>query len=1245
MIYLSKLAKRLALAGPHLGLLLSLVAFAGSCASPEEREFLSPNPTQPIPITSLEIGPKIGSARPGEVIQFTATARNAKGAVATAEVDWTATGGSVSPTGSFVSEVFGQFQVTARLRANPTIADSARVGVFVDPRDVLKLSITPDGMEITEGEGLQLEATAELADGSVVVQPALAWSADIGQVDGSGYFIAPEAEGQFAVQARAASGVTGTAKVVVRATKRNLQRVEVTPGSTSLAPGQTQQFTAIGIWEFGFQKAIPLVWSSTGGSISPEGVFTAGSAPGNFRVIARYKLGAQADTAFVSITEPQIVVLDVAPGNTSLVTGATQQYVATAAMSDGTSKQVGVTWEATGGSINPAGLYSASANGSWKVRARVAGTTHSDEADVNVSAPVATLVSLILNPSSATVPAGGHRQFSVTGTWSDGSTQTPQVTWSATGGSITSSGEYVAAASQGAFRVIASANGKADTSVVTVGPADLLALGVSPDAVSLPPAATQQFTASGTWSDGGSTAPVVTWTAQGGSISAAGLFTAGSTAGTFRVLGSHSGGKADTSLVTVAPPPPVLTSLSLTPSSVNLAPAGAMQFSVSGTWTDGGTGVPPVAYSAAGGTVTAAGLYTAGAATGTFRVIAQHSGGTLADTSTVVVSAAAPTLTGLVISPETTGLQTTGSRQFSVTASWSDGSTTAPAVTWTTTGGTVSSAGLYLAPGTAGTYKVVARQSDGTVADTATVTVSAPATVVALAVTPDAKTLGPGASQQFSGQATYSNGGTGTPSLVWSATGGTISLGGVYTAPGGTSGNYRVIGQVSGTNVKDTALVTLASTSPTVTGLVLSPGSTTLNPGGTAQFSVAPSWSDGAARSVTPTYSATGGTVTSAGLFTAGQTAGAFLVIASCSGCAVADTSQVNIQTSGGSSTVSAVTISPRTITLHIGEVYQFTATARLTNGTTQANPPVTWSAISGGLVSAGGLYRAPGSAGTYTLSIAHAGGAVDNATITVVVPTGPYFSDNFEGCGAISTTANANGFRWGEGLGGPPSETPIISNAIGRNGGCSLRFRFEGGPAGDDAWSEQRFIFGRKLSDVYVQWYQYFPSGQESPSVGPKFEHRDDTGPDNNKMLRLWDELDSPAYVKPGYSTNPGVLSGDDRLTVEYTRRLADGTIKTVAGIGQSPLIVTASTRGRWVKFQTRSKLATSETSNDGVMQMWVDGVLVVNATTLPLFSGAPDAKNWLRNGYIMGWANSGFSLTTDTYIDDFVISATPQP
>src|SRR5205814_1275593 len=82
--------------------------------------------------------------------------------------------------------------------------------------------------------------------------------------------------------------------------------------------------------------------------------------------------------------------------------------------------------------------------------------------------PAPTLSQLVLNPSSVTLSAGATQQFTVGALWSDGSTALPALTWSPTGGTITSGGLYTAGSTAGTFRVIASGGGKADTSTVTI---------------------------------------------------------------------------------------------------------------------------------------------------------------------------------------------------------------------------------------------------------------------------------------------------------------------------------------------------------------------------------------------------------------------------------------------------------------------------------------------------------------------------------------------------------------------------------------------------------------------------------------------------------------------------------------------------------------------------------------------------------------------------------------------------------
>jgi hypothetical protein len=169
----------------------------------------------------------------------------------------------------------------------------------------------------------------------------------------------------------------------------------------------------------------------------------------------------------------------------------------------------------------------------------------------------------------------------------------------------------------------------------------IVSLSVSPSSANVSTGGTQQFTATATRQDGSTLVPSVTWSATGGSITGGGLYTAGTTAGAFRVIAVQQGGSlADTSTVNIATP--VLQAVILSPSTANVVTGGTRQFSVTGQWSNGATTAPSVTYTATGGSITAGGLYTAGSTTGSFRVIATQQGGTLADTSTVTISAAPP---------------------------------------------------------------------------------------------------------------------------------------------------------------------------------------------------------------------------------------------------------------------------------------------------------------------------------------------------------------------------------------------------------------------------------------------------------------------------------------------------------------------------------------------------------------------------------------------------------------------------
>ncbi|NOT07116.1 MAG: hypothetical protein HOP28_02830 [Gemmatimonadales bacterium] len=981
MTYLFKLAHRIAKI--RTPLLIAAIALSG-CGKGEKTDFLAPNPNGSTPVLqTIRVEPQLGSVRVGDEVQFTATGYSATGALLPVTVDWSATGGIITSDGRFTGVLTGPHTVTARARDRQSVADSARVTVWNSPTEILALVVSPDSAIIEEGDTLEFSAALAMVNGALTQSAAVSWSSSGGFMDSFGRFSAAVA-GEYVITAQSVSSLRGIARIFVQKKRRRLQRINIDPTGIQLNPAQTRQFQAAGDWSDGSSAAPDVVWSATGGTVA-NGLFTAAGTPGSFQVVAREQDGNIADTASVTIVETAITKLAITPGSVSLTPNAPQQFSALAQRADNSWNTVALNWRIVGaGSISSAGLYTApAAAGNYQVIVGTPGSAVEDTAEVRIETPVATLNQIIVAPSSATVAAGGSRQFSLTGVWSDGGSTAPDASWSATGGTISASGLFVAGSVSGTYTVIATAtNGKADTSVVTISAPVLTAVQLTPANSSLQVGQTQQFAVSGSWSNGATTAPAVSYTANGGTISAGGLYTAGSSAGTYSVIAAEQGGTlADTSFVTISTPAPVLAGVLLSPASVTLNAGGVQQFTAVGSYSNGTTGTITISWSETGGSINSTGRFTAGSTPGTYRVVARLSGGTMADTSTVIIASPA-TLTGLSVSPKPYSAQvSSAARQFNVSATWSSGATTVPSILWTATGGSITSGGLYTPSSTAGTFRVIARHSGGTLADTTAVTLTAapppPATLSSVTISPKPVSMPVAGAQQFNASALWSDGGTTVPSITWSATGGTVNGSGAYTA-GSTAGTFRVI--AAGGGKADTANITISAVAPTVTSFVLSPGSATVPAGSTQQFSTATTWSNGASGGVTVSYSATGGSISTNGLFTAAQAAGTFAVIASCS-CGRADTSVVAVSAVSGP-TLTSLRVSPKPVSVYTGGVQAFSVTPTWSDGSSTL-PSITWSAT-GGNITNGGVYTAAGSAGTFRV-IASGGGKADTSEVTVL--------------------------------------------------------------------------------------------------------------------------------------------------------------------------------------------------------------------------------------------------------------------
>jgi hypothetical protein len=257
-----------------------------------------------------------------------------------------------------------------------------------------------------------------------------------------------------------------------------------------------------------------------------------------------------------------------------------------------------------------------------------------------------TPIALQVSPRSVTIETGQRVQFrGQTGTASRRGSLPIAVTWKASGGTIMADGMF-SSASIGTFKVIGRGRGRkqTDTSVVVVvpPPTDPVRIAVTPDPVAVDAGGTRTFTATAYLGDGSTAAVGVNWSATGGEVDAGGVYLAGLTGGSYRVIATNTSGTlADTANVTIEPPAPAaptLASVILSPTSATLTLGGSKQFHAYGRTSAGDSVAVPVSLSATGGSITSAGLYTAGATTGTYKVIASSSG--LADTAVVTLTQA-----------------------------------------------------------------------------------------------------------------------------------------------------------------------------------------------------------------------------------------------------------------------------------------------------------------------------------------------------------------------------------------------------------------------------------------------------------------------------------------------------------------------------------------------------------------------------------------------------------------------------
>src|SRR5208337_4886075 len=268
-------------------------------------------------------------------------------------------------------------------------------------------------------------------------------------------------------------------------------------------------------------------------------------------------------------------------------------------------------------------------------------------------------------------------------------------------------------------------------STTTTTTKSLSSISITPSNASIAVNATEQFTATGNYSDGSTAnlSPSVTWASSNPSVAKVretGVGT-GVNAGTTSITATMSGVTGSTTL-TVTAAAVTVTSIAVSPATASITTGATQQFTATATYSNGSTGNVTTSATWTSTNTTAATVNPAGLATGSSAGSATISA-TLSGTSgSATLTVVAPTLTSITVTPSNPSFANGATEQFTATANYSNNTTAnvTSRVTWSSSNtavATISSSGLATGQG-GGTTTISAAMSGQTGSTTASVTLS-----------------------------------------------------------------------------------------------------------------------------------------------------------------------------------------------------------------------------------------------------------------------------------------------------------------------------------------------------------------------------------------------------------------------------------------------------------------------------------------------------------------------------------------
>jgi hypothetical protein len=302
-------------------------------------------------LATLTVSPTTVSLAAGATQQYTAVGKDAHGNTISISPTWSVVGGgTVDTAGLFTAgTTAGEFAKSV-VATSGEIADSASVTVTAGP--LASIVLTPTPAEVAVAATQQFTAVGKDANDNVVDIPTPVWSVEAngGTIDAStGLFTAGTVAGTFTNTVKLTSGdVSATSSVTV--TPGPLTNIVLTPPSASLAAGAQQQFTAAGTDTYGNAVTISPTWQAvSGGTITDDGLFTAGNTTGTFTGAVIATVGELAQVANVTVTPGALFSITVSPSNPTVNEGSNRTFTAVGKDVHGNVVTITPTWSIASG--------------------------------------------------------------------------------------------------------------------------------------------------------------------------------------------------------------------------------------------------------------------------------------------------------------------------------------------------------------------------------------------------------------------------------------------------------------------------------------------------------------------------------------------------------------------------------------------------------------------------------------------------------------------------------------------------------------------------------------------------------------------------------------------------------------------------------------------------------------------------------------------------------------------------------